>query len=238
MFRETLSASLATMLLALPAPAQDAAKGEKIFKKCAACHAVGEDAKNRVGPVLTGVVGRVAGTYDGYKYGASMTAAGAAGLIWDEQTTFDYLADPKAFLRAYLNDTKAKAKMTFRLKTESDRQDVIAYLASFSSAMEGAQSQTLAEAPLETSATALCVRNLSQHEHLFAVETTDETRRTAMLAPGEVLCTQGDAGTTGKASVFEKADELEGCTRLTPVGATEGLLKYVDFDRCFWSSNS
>lgn len=75
---------LATILVAtaLPAFAQsegDAANGETLFRKCAACHQVGEDARNRVGPVLTDVVDRAAGTYEDYRYGGSMTAAGEAG---------------------------------------------------------------------------------------------------------------------------------------------------------------
>ena len=50
------------------ANAQDAAAGEKVFLKCKACHQIGEAAKNAVGPVLNGVVGRKAGTYPGYSY--------------------------------------------------------------------------------------------------------------------------------------------------------------------------
>lgn len=108
----------------------DAANGEKVFKKCSACHMVGEGAKNRVGPVLTDVVGRQAGTYADYKYGDSIVAAGEAGLVWTEEELFAYLADPKKYLRAKLDDKKAKSKMAFKLKKEDDRNDVIAYLKS------------------------------------------------------------------------------------------------------------
>ena len=59
----------------------DAANGEKVFKKCMSCHMVGEGAKNKVGPVLNGVFGTVAGTSEGYKYGKSLVAAGEAGLV-------------------------------------------------------------------------------------------------------------------------------------------------------------
>ncbi|MHA1128691.1 MAG: c-type cytochrome, partial [Alphaproteobacteria bacterium] len=97
---------------ALPVQAQDAAAGEKLFRKCAACHQVGDGAKNKVGPVLTDVFNRTAGSFDGYKYGKSMLAAGEAGLIWTEENIFNYLFNPKDFLRAYLADPKAKAKMT------------------------------------------------------------------------------------------------------------------------------
>lgn len=109
----------------------DAAAGEKLFKKCSVCHKIGEGAKNAVGPVLTGVVGRTAGTFPDYKYGKSTKAAGEAGLVWDEEKIFDYLQDPKKFLRAFLDDKKAKSKMTFKLKKEEDRLNVIAYLKTF-----------------------------------------------------------------------------------------------------------
>ncbi len=110
----------------------DAVAGKKIFKKCSVCHKIGEGAKNAVGPVLTGVVGRTAGTFADYKYGKSTKAAGEAGLVWDEEKIFDYLQDPKKFLRALLDDKKAKSKMTFKLKKEEDRLNVIAYLKTFS----------------------------------------------------------------------------------------------------------
>lgn len=110
----------------------DADAGEKVFKKCSVCHKIGDGAKNAVGPVLTGVVGRTAGTYPDYKYGQSTKAAGEAGLVWDEEKIFDYLQDPKKFLRVFLDDKKAKSKMTFKLKKEEDRLNVIAYLKTFS----------------------------------------------------------------------------------------------------------
>lgn len=110
----------------------DAVAGKKIFKKCSVCHKIGEGAKNAVGPVLTGVVGRTAGTFPDYKYGKSTKAAGEAGLVWDEEKIFDYLQDPKKYLRALLEDKKAKSKMTFKLKKEEDRLNVIAYLKTFS----------------------------------------------------------------------------------------------------------
>ena len=60
----------------------DPTNGEKVFKKCAACHAVGEGAKSKVGPPLTDVVGRKAASFEGYKYGKSILAASEAGLVW------------------------------------------------------------------------------------------------------------------------------------------------------------
>lgn len=112
----------------------NAEKGEKVFKKCKSCHNVGEGAKHKVGPALTGVIGRTAGTAEGYKFGPTIVAAGAAGLVWSEEEIFAYLADPKKFLREKLDDNKGKSKMAFKLKKDQDRLDVIAYLKTFSSA--------------------------------------------------------------------------------------------------------
>jgi cytochrome c len=75
------------------AAAQDAAAGEKVFAKCRACHQVGETAKQGVGPILNGLVGRKAGTIEGYNY---TEANKNSGLTWDEATLADYLKNPKA----------------------------------------------------------------------------------------------------------------------------------------------
>jgi len=100
------------------AAAQDAAAGEKVFAKCKVCHQIGEGAKNMVGPVLNGVVGRHAGTYEGYHYS---DANKNSGITWDEAAPKEYLRDPKAKVPG--------TKMVFPgLKNEKDRQDVIAYL--------------------------------------------------------------------------------------------------------------
>jgi cytochrome c len=120
------------------ATAQDAAKGEIVFKQCMACHRIGEGAKILIGPVLNNVIGRQAGTYPDFKYSAINKAAGEAGLVWSEDLIFEYLPDPNAFLRKFLTD-KGKADqatgptlMTFRLANEQQRKDVIAYIKQFS----------------------------------------------------------------------------------------------------------
>src|SRR6476469_1397438 len=74
-----------------PVLAQDVAVGEKQFIVCRACHQLGPNAKNAVGPVLNGVVGRKAGTYPGYNYSE---ANKNSGLTWDEDTLRKYLANP------------------------------------------------------------------------------------------------------------------------------------------------
>jgi cytochrome c len=131
---------LACLVVASPAAAADAAKGEMVFKKCMLCHRIGPDATNLIGPVLTGVVGRKAGSYPGYNYSPLMKAAGENGLVWSGDDIKSYLPDPSAFLKKFLTDkgkadlATGAAKMLFRLPSEQDRDDVIAYLKTFSAA--------------------------------------------------------------------------------------------------------
>jgi cytochrome c len=110
---------------ALPgmARAQDgnAEEGAEVFKKCRACHDVGPEAKNKVGPVLNGIIGRAAGTIEGFNYSDANKQAGAKGLVWTEEVMFKYLESPLSFMPG--------TKMAFvGLKDEQDRRDVIAYL--------------------------------------------------------------------------------------------------------------
>ena len=145
-----LSAIVIVLALIPPAQAQDIEAGEKTFKKCIACHAVGPDAKNKAGPFLTGVVGRQAGSVEGFNYGKDLVTAGEKGLIWTEELLAGYLEDPKQFLRDYLDDSKAKAKMAFKLKDQKDRADVAAYLAAQSTAGTEAPEAETEEAAVET----------------------------------------------------------------------------------------
>jgi cytochrome c len=118
--------------------AQDATKGATVFKQCMTCHRIGPDAKILVGPVLTGVIGRQAGTYPGFAYSALNKASGESGLVWDEEDIFNYLPDPTAFLKKFLADkgkpelATGMTKMTFKLANEQQRRDVIAYIKTFS----------------------------------------------------------------------------------------------------------
>lgn len=103
------------------ATAQDAAAGEKVFLKCKACHQIGEGAKDAVGPVLNGIIGRKAGTYPGYAYS---DANKNSGLTWDEATLKEYLKNPRAKVPG--------TKMIFPgLPKEEDIDNVIAYLKQF-----------------------------------------------------------------------------------------------------------
>ncbi len=108
----------------------DAVRGQSLFKRCAACHKIGPDAKNAVGPELNLIIGRPAGSVDGYRYGKGLLAAGEAGLVWDTENLVEYIMNPKGFVRAFLNDNSARVKMSFRMRKEADAQDIIAYLAS------------------------------------------------------------------------------------------------------------
>ncbi len=119
-----LALALGGALFSAQASAQDAAAGALVFKKCKACHQIGEGAQNVVGPALTGVVGRKAGTYPGYAYSdANMNS----GLTWDEATLTVYLKDPKAKV--------PNTKMSFAgLQADADIANVIAYLKTFPAA--------------------------------------------------------------------------------------------------------
>lgn len=110
--------------LALDPAAGDPAAGEKVFRKCQACHAIGPDAKSKTGPALTGIIGRPAGKVEGFAYSAAMSKQAEAGSIWTPDTISEFLTNPKAFLPG--------TKMTFAgLRKDQERADVIAYLATF-----------------------------------------------------------------------------------------------------------
>jgi cytochrome c len=103
------------------AVAQDLAAGETSFKKCAPCHDVGEKAKNKVGPLLNGLVGRKSGTIAGYNYS---DANKGAGIVWDEAQFLEYIKDPKAKIPS--------TKMVFvGIKNEVEAKNLWAYLRQF-----------------------------------------------------------------------------------------------------------
>ncbi len=113
------------------AHAQDAAAGEKVFTQCRACHQVGENAKNAVGPVLNGLFGRQSGSVEGYNYSP---ANKNSGLTWDKATFRDYIKDPRAKIPG--------TKMIYAgLKDEQRVTDLIAYLKQFDASGKKAAAQ-------------------------------------------------------------------------------------------------
>jgi len=136
-----ISATLAAMALsltALPAMAQDAgdaAKGQKEFNKCKACHMIqapdGTDIVKggKVGPNLYGVVGRKVASLDGFKYGDGIleVAEKNPDMVWTEADLMEYVTDPRPWLVKQTGDSAAKTKMTFKLA--KNQADVVAFLA-------------------------------------------------------------------------------------------------------------
>lgn len=102
--------------------AGDAAKGEKVFKKCKACHYVDKE-KNRTGPHLVNLFGREAGSIESFKKYSK--AIKKSGIVWNEETLDGFLKKPKKYLKG--------TKMSFAgLKKEKDRANVIAYMKQYS----------------------------------------------------------------------------------------------------------
>ncbi|MFA8386091.1 MAG: cytochrome c family protein [Pelagibaca sp.] len=143
-----LMIATAAMLLAGSgaAFAQDASAGEREFNKCKSCHMiVAEDGTEivkggRTGPNLYNIIGRMAGTVEDFRYGDSLVEAGEAGLVWNEETFVAYVQDPKGFLSEYLDDSGARSKMSYRLR--SGMEDVYAYLVTVSPDAETAHEGT------------------------------------------------------------------------------------------------
>jgi cytochrome c len=100
------------------------AKGEQAFKVCMACHSVGTNAKNKIGPELNGMVGRKWGSTEGYSYSQDLSAGKDQSKVWDEALLNDYLENPKHLA--------PHGKMSFAgIKSDGQRADVIAYLKQF-----------------------------------------------------------------------------------------------------------
>lgn len=128
--RPFLLATLTAAVFAAPALAQDAgdtAAGEKVFKKCAACHSVDPTGGSKVGPNLHDVVGRQTATLEGFNYSDAMKKLGAEGHVWTPEELNKFLENPKAMVPG--------TKMTFiGLKKPEERTNVIAYLVSLNPA--------------------------------------------------------------------------------------------------------
>ena len=112
-----VAAASVVILSAGGAQAQDAEAGKKVFNQCRACHVL-DKATNRVGPHLGDVIGRKAGSVEGFSYSDAMKNS---GITWDEESLAKYLKDPKG--------TVAGNKMAFAgVKKDDDLKNLIAYL--------------------------------------------------------------------------------------------------------------
>jgi cytochrome c2 len=122
MHKILMVSGILAMTTAVPVMAGDIDAGEKVFKKCKACHVVDAE-KNKTGPHLVNIMGRTAGSLESFKkYSKAMKES---GIVWNEETLNGYLEKPKAYIKG--------TKMAFAgLKKEEDRENVIAYLKSFS----------------------------------------------------------------------------------------------------------
>src|SRR3954451_16942234 len=108
---------------------QDAAPGDKVFAACRGCHQVGPNARNTVGPMLNGIIGRPAGTIPGYTYSA---ANKNSGLTWDETTFTTYIQNPQGVLKG--------TKMSYTgLKDAQKIKDLTAFLRQYDASGNTAQ---------------------------------------------------------------------------------------------------
>ena len=130
----------ACLAISSPSRAADDADtaGERLFAQCKTCHEVGEGARHKIGPHLDGIIGRVAGTMDGFKYSTAMREAGEAGLAWDREALDSYLAKPRDFIKGN--------RMSYRGMVDAeDRETLIGWLANVSVSVPGAVVEDKAE---------------------------------------------------------------------------------------------
>ena len=119
--KQLVPATLILLAISSAASAQDVAAGKTAFNKCLACHAIGEGAKNKVGPELNGLNGRKSGSVEGYSYS---DANKNSGITWDEATFKEYIKNPKAKIPG--------TKMVFPgITKESEVNDIWAFIAQY-----------------------------------------------------------------------------------------------------------
>mgnify|MGYP001057671119 CR=1 FL=1 len=101
------------------------ATGEKVFKKCKACHQVGDGAKNKTGPILNGIYNSAVASVDGFKYSKTFKSMAEEGMVWDDANLAGFLAKPRKFAKG--------TKMSFAgLKKDKDIAAITEYLKSVS----------------------------------------------------------------------------------------------------------
>ncbi|MGJ8612045.1 MAG: c-type cytochrome [Octadecabacter sp.] len=130
--------AVAAAAFAAPALAEgDAAAGEQQFnRQCVACHIVADENGDvlagrsaRTGPNLYGIAGRQLGAIEGFRYGDAIIDLGETGATWNEAGFVAYVQDPVGWLRAELDDNRARGKMAYRVRNEQDALDIYAFLA-------------------------------------------------------------------------------------------------------------
>jgi cytochrome c2 len=95
--------------------------GEKVFRKCKACHEIGEGAANKVGPHLNDIFDRVMGSVDGFRYSSGFQTVAEEGRVWTEDEMASFLESPRDYMKG--------TKMSFAgLRKEEDREAINAYL--------------------------------------------------------------------------------------------------------------
>ena len=132
----TLTAAALAALAVTAGPVMadgDAAKGEREFRTCAACHVIDDPDGNRLagrgaktGPNLYNIIGRTAGTYENFRYRDALPAAGEAGLVWDTENLQEYLPDPQGFLRTFTGDDSIRSAMA--AQRVRGMEDLLAFL--------------------------------------------------------------------------------------------------------------
>jgi cytochrome c len=119
--------AISASLLSMPALADgDASAGANLFKKkCHVCHSIGPDAKNKVGPELNGIIGKEIGSNPEFKYSKALLEKKSEGVVWNAETLDQWLEKPRDFIKGtkmgYAGDKNAQ-----------ERQDIIAYVETFS----------------------------------------------------------------------------------------------------------
>lgn len=117
-FKYPLAAVVSTLsMITAPANAQNPPDGERLYQqRCSSCHSI-EPGQNRLGPHLSGVVGRTAGTVEGARYSPDMQKS---GIVWDDKTLDTYLDNPRAIV--------PRTTMTIALRDAAQRSAIIDYL--------------------------------------------------------------------------------------------------------------
>jgi len=98
-----------------------AEEGARLFRRCASCHEVGPDARNKIGPHLNEIMGRVAAGVEGFRYSRALTSMAEDGLVWDDDMMDAFLTRPSDFVPG--------TRMSFSgVRKESDRHEIIVFL--------------------------------------------------------------------------------------------------------------